>query len=98
MPGYTETVTASDLALDVAGVAIIGLGTGGNKPVFTFSATGSLITPTAANISVYNCRFVASVANVVSGISVTGEDFSIDSCEFMSDEATDAFTRLQLQS
>jgi hypothetical protein len=92
MPGYTETVTASDLALDVAGVAIIGMGSGGLKPTFTSSATGSLVSVSAANMSVYNCRFVASVANIVSGISVTAADFSIDSCEFMSEEAADAFT------
>ncbi len=91
-PGYTEDVTASDLAIStVAGVAIIGMGTGGLKPTLTSTATGSLVTCAVNNVSLYNFRFVASVASVVSGLSITGEDFSIDSCEFMSGVAASDF-------
>ncbi len=88
MPGYTEIVaTAAGLALDVAGVAIVGLGQGGIKPVITSSATGSTITVTAADVSVTNIRFTSSVANMAVGLSVTGINFAVDSCEFMCDDA-----------
>ncbi len=91
-PGYTETVTGTDLAIStVAGVAIVGMGSGGLKPTFTSDATGSLITCAVNNVSLYNLRFVATVAAITSGLSISGEDFSIDSCEFMSDEAADGF-------
>jgi len=92
MPGYTETVTASDLAIStVAGVAIVGMGSGGLKPTFTSTATGSLVTCAVNNVSIYNLRFVSSIAAVVSGLSITGEDFSMDSCELMCEDAADEF-------
>ena len=92
MPGYTESVSASDLAIStVAGVAIIGMGSGGLKPTFTSTATGSLVTCAVNNVSIYNLRFVANVASVVSGLSITGEDFSMDSCELMSNVAASDF-------
>jgi len=88
MPGYTEIVAvAGGLTFDVAGVAIVGLGQGGIKPVITSSATGSTITVTAADVSVTNIRFTSSVANMAVGLSVTGINFAVDSCEFMCDDA-----------
>ena len=88
MPGYTETVaTAGGLALDVAGVAIIGLGHGSLKPTISSSATGSTITVTAANVSVTNFRFVSTVANMAVCLSVSGANFACDSSEFMCSDA-----------
>jgi hypothetical protein len=74
-PMHAETIsTAAILTLDVAGVAIIGLGQGSNIPV------------TAANITVYNILHKANFADIVSAYTVTGTasatDFTIDSCEF----------------
>lgn len=88
MPGYTETVaTAGGLALDVAGVAIIGMGQGSLKPTVSSSQTTSTITVTAANVSVSNFRFVSTVADMAVCLSVTGVGFAIDSCEFMASAA-----------
>ena len=51
MPGHTETVSATSIALDVAGVAVIHLGAKENQAVYTFNATGSTVTVTGANCS-----------------------------------------------
>jgi len=83
MPGYTETIAAAAGEVwNVAGVAIIGLGSGALQPTFTFSATGSDLNVTAANMSVSNIKFVASVANVTNGLDVTGADFTVENCYF----------------
>ena len=88
MPGYTEDIDAAAAGVwNVAGVAIVGLGTGSLRPTFTFSATASDIDVTAANAAVTNCMFVASVANVVHGLQVTGANFTIDNCYFGSTTA-----------
>ena len=40
MPGHAEDVgSASAITSDIAGVAIVGLGTGAKRPTFTFTAT-----------------------------------------------------------
>ena len=53
-PGHAETITsASVLVLNKAGVAIVGLGTGSNRPTLTFTtATTANIPVTAANMAV----------------------------------------------
>jgi hypothetical protein len=87
-PGHAETISsAAILTLDVAGVAIVGLGVGSNRPTLTFStATTANIPVTAANITVSNILHVANFADIVSAYTVTGTavatDFTIDSCEF----------------
>jgi hypothetical protein len=65
-PGYTQTISgATSLDFDKAGIQIIGLGNGSNKPTFTFTATDSRIDVTAANIKLQNVRLVAGVADIV---------------------------------
>lgn len=87
MPGYTETVTlATDIVMDVAGIAIIGLGVGSLRPTITFGAAAANIPVTAANMSVSNCLFVNNFADVASNFTVTGTavatDLTIENCEF----------------
>jgi len=64
-PGHTEAVTNTSLNVDVAGVKIIGLGTGSLKPTLTFGATDSTINVTAANCRLQNLRVQAGIDNVV---------------------------------
>ena len=91
MPGYTETVAAAAGEVwNVAGVAIIGLGSGSLKPTFTLTATASDINVTAADMSVYNVRFVSGVADQVHCLHVTGANFAVDHCEFMASAAATA--------
>lgn len=65
LPGHTEAVTVSSITCDVAGVNIIGLGTGSVKPTFTFAATDSRFNVTAANCRFKNLRIQAAVGDVV---------------------------------
>ena len=86
-PGHAETISsAAILVLNVAGVAIVGLGVGSNRPTLTFTAAAANIPVTAANNSVSNILHVASFADVVSAYTATGTntptDFAIDGCEF----------------
>lgn len=68
MPGHTEAVTNGSIALDVAGVKIIGIGTGSMKPTLTFGATNSKINVTAANGTFQNLRFTAGIGDVVTAV------------------------------
>ena len=92
MPGHAETVSAAaGLEIDKAGVAIIGLGSGALKPTITLdTSTASDINITAANVTIYNFRFVSGIANLVHCLHVTGSDVSVDSCEFMASAAATA--------
>ena len=68
LPGHTEAVTSSSIACDVAGVNIIGLGSGAMKPVLTFGTTSSRINVTAANCVFQNFRFTAGIGDVVTAV------------------------------
>jgi hypothetical protein len=86
-PGHAETIAnATTLALNVAGVAVIGVGSGSLRPTLTFTAAAANIPVTAANVSLQNLLFVANFADVVSFLTATGtatpKDFAIDNCEF----------------
>ncbi len=65
LPGHTEAVTATSINCDIAGVSIIGLGSGSLKPTLTFGATDSAINITAANCTWQNFRLTAGVGDVV---------------------------------
>jgi hypothetical protein len=82
-PGHAETIsTATALALDVAGIAIVGLGAGSLRPTFTLdTATTATIAVSAANISVQNCIFTANFADIVSVFTTTtAKYFALERC------------------
>lgn len=64
-PGHTESVTNGSIACDVAGVSILGLGSGSMKPTLSFGATNSKINVTAANCTFQNFRITAAIGDVV---------------------------------
>ena len=79
LPGHAETVsTAAMINMDVAGVSVIGVGSGANKPTFTFSAVDATITMTAASCQLKNVLIVPSIDSVVSPIVVSAADCTID--------------------
>lgn len=88
MPGHAETIdSATDLVLDVAGISIVGLGTGSKRPTLTFAVAVTANIPiTAANMTVKNILHVANFADITSAYTATGTntptDFCIDGCEF----------------
>lgn len=86
-PGHAETIAdATTLALNKAGVGIVGMGSGSMRPTLTFTAAAANIPVTAANITIYNVLHVANFVDVVSAYTVTGTaaapDFTIANCSF----------------
>ena len=85
MPGYAQTITAAaEIGLDVAGVAVIGLGVGSLRPTITYgTAAAASVRVSVANFSVQNIIFVANFADVGTAIDVTtAKDFTVEYCEF----------------
>lgn len=77
--GHAETLaTASAIAADVAGVSIIGLGAGADRPTLTFSATDSTMVISAASVTMQNIITKPSIDSVVSPIVVSGADCWLD--------------------
>ena len=70
--------TAGAIDADVAGISIIGLGEGGDRPTFTFSAVDATMTIAAASILVKNVLIKPSIDAVVSPIVVSAPGCSID--------------------
>jgi len=82
MPGHTETVSAaSGIALDVAGVAVIGLGSGSLRPTINYTATAATLTMSAANCKLINILHTGGIDAVVSPIVVSAADCMIISNE-----------------
>lgn len=82
-PGHAETISsATALTLSIAGVAIVGLGVGSNRPTFTLdTATTATINVTAANVSIQNCIFTANFADIVSVFTLTtAKNFTLERC------------------
>lgn len=82
MPGHAETIAAAaGVDMDVAGVAVIGLGVGSLRPTFNLTATASTFLIEAANCSIKNLLITGGVDAVVSAVVVTAADCTIDGCE-----------------
>ena len=84
-PGHAENVTAAaGIVVDVAGVAIVGLGTGSLRPRFTFTTADTAdIDITAANCSFVNLEFRANFLDVAAGLDISGvAGLSFQDCYF----------------
>lgn len=95
MPGHSEAISsASAIDLDVAGVALVGLGRGSLMPKIQFDNAAATVAVGADNVTIANIRFTASVTSVAIGVTVEdGADYcSIYDCVFDVDaEGTDEF-------
>lgn len=74
-PGHAETITAA-VTLDVAGVAIVGLGRGRNRPTFTGSGAIDVFNVTAANCHLENLRILGASASVTALVNIAAADLS----------------------
>lgn len=92
-PGHAESISsAAILVLNVAGVAIIGLGAGSSRPTLTFTTAATANIPiTAANMSIQNVLFRCNFADVASVFTATSTntptDFNVEGCEFRDNSA-----------
>lgn len=84
MPGHAEVVSAAgDLDLDVAGISVIGLGSGTDQPTVTLdTAETADVDVDAANITIKNLHFIANFADIVAVIDVNATDCTISGCRF----------------
>lgn len=80
MPGHAEDVaSASAITCDIAGVAIIGIGQGSNRPTFTFkTATTASIVFSAASVKVYNIIGLAGIDSLANPFHVQAADCELD--------------------
>ena len=90
--GHVEDLGSGEsIDLDVAGITVVGLGTGTSRPRIDFNATNALLNIGASNVTLRNITLRPSVALVAGGISVTTlfTDVWLDQIEILPGEAGD---------
>lgn len=95
-PGHTETysTTGTKLTVDVAGVTIIGLGTGGSRPTFNFGHTGATWAISSASSFIQNLLLATTVDLVTTFCTISGADCTlvdIETRDTTDKEAVDTF-------
>lgn len=82
-PAHVENLTAAAaVALDVAGVALIGLGSGSMRPTFNFTtAVAADIKVTAANVTMVNFLLTGGIDALTTPLEISAADFSFINCE-----------------
>lgn len=90
MPGHAETISAAaDIALTKAGLTLLGIGNGSNRPTITFDTADTAdLDIDAANITIENFIFSANFADIAAAIDVNADDFTLRKCHFQA-TATD---------
>lgn len=96
MPGHAETIAAAGIDVDKAGLSIIGLGVGNNRPTITLNATTSDVDIDAAGVLIRGLRFVSSVNNLAWFIDVNTAYFTMEDCEFVTASATEAYNFINI--
>ena len=94
LPGHAESIaSATALAFNVAGITIVGLGVGSNRPTFTFTtANTAKIVVSAANVKISGCIFVGNFLSIATCFSLTtAAGFTVDSCAFRDTSAVLGF-------
>lgn len=88
-PGHAETLAATQIDIDVAGVTVIGIGEGQLTPTITYSTAADSIDIGAAGVTINNVRFNPSVTDILIAVDVEAAvtDFHLIDCEFMEGDA-----------
>ncbi len=97
MPGHAETYSnATSLALDVAGVTIVGLGSGTLRPTFTLDTANTTTIPVSvANVAIVNCKFVANFLSIAKLFTLTtAKHFATVKCDFSDTSAALNFVNI----
>jgi len=93
MPNHAETVTgAGGITHDVAGVSVIGLGVGLQRPRFLMDA-GTTVTYliSAADAYVENLEFASGHSNVATCFNITAAGAHINNCRFGNNTTNEDF-------
>jgi hypothetical protein len=95
-PGHAETIadtgtasgtTTDELVIDVAGISIIGIGTGSLRPTFTFNGAtdaACVILAGATNVYIKNLVFAGGLEDLANLMTVSGtsDGLTVEECEF----------------
>jgi hypothetical protein len=95
LPGHTEAcIAAGTITVSKAGVTILGVGYGRQRPVITYTtAVGASFDITAANVRVENVVFNGTGVDAVTAmVNVSAADAQFVNCEFETGNATNQAT------
>ncbi len=81
-PDHEEALAAAQVACDVAGITIIGLGIGDQQPEIEMQHGNSSIDVTAAGVTIRNIHFHSTTAFTNITVEVEAGDFTIEDCLF----------------
>lgn len=81
MPGHSETLTIA-VDIDIAGISLIGLGNGRNRPTFTTATTIDMVDVGADDVLIENIYFAAGTGSHTSAINSAKSHTVIKNCEF----------------
>lgn len=88
--GHAEDVeSASAITVDVAGINIIGLGRGADRPTFTFkTATTATMVISGASVYIENIICLTALDAVVSPVVISGANVELNNVEFQDTSST----------
>lgn len=94
--GHVETVNAAGaLTINKAGVAVVGMGSGNNRPQINFTgSTAADMNIDAANVSLVNVLLTGGIDALAGPIDVNAADFTMMNCEWR--DVTGEATRVVL--
>lgn len=81
LPGYDHSLTAAD-SWNVAGVQVIGLGSGNNRPIVRYTGASGEVGLGANNVRVSNLRFLAAVDSCARAVDIDSgfAGIQVDNC------------------
>lgn len=89
-PGHAESITGTDITADVAGVSIIGLGSGSLMPKITYAHADAEISVAADNVLIQGLHLYSAITGVKVAIEIEdGSDYcTVKGCLFTVEETT----------
>lgn len=84
MPGHSETKSTSGslFAADVAGVRIVGLGSGSTRPMMNITHSSGACTISAAGVTLQNVVFVAGADSIAAPLTISAPDWTLRDIEW----------------
>src|SRR3990167_7643231 len=88
---HAETITGvGGITADIAGITIIGLGNGGQRPRFLMDGAATVtFAVTGADTTIKNCVFAAGHADVATCFDLDAVGFTLIECEFVENIAAE---------
>lgn len=88
MPSHTEDMGNTSITMSNAGVAIVGLGVGANRPTFTWGTNTTKIHVTAHNNTFKNLYFdMTGAGSVTTGIDIDANYTTLEDCEILQSDS-----------